>query len=80
MAYNLDLPPTVARTATSTYELRNASGDVIATYDTASMAHPEDWWEDLIRYIQNNATSVAAGIYDLTLLMIQSDWEIVDER
>jgi hypothetical protein len=83
MAYNTDLPPTIARTAQTAYELRTASGSVIATYDQAAMEHPTGWWPEIITYVVNTVSGsdkAIQAITDLTLLMIQSDWTIVDER
>lgn len=83
MAYNTDLPPTIARTTQTSYELRDATGTVIATYDRAEMHHPAGWWSDLVGYVANNVsgnTKAIDAVHDVTLLTVAQDWSVVDER
>lgn len=80
MAYNLDLPPTVVRTnqasnSADDWELRTNSGTTIALYSRNGMS-VDVWWEDLLAYVSNNATSTINAVEDITLLMIQQDWTV----
>lgn len=77
------MPPIVARTGDSTYELRDASGNVIQTYN-----RPDMWLgvflEDLIDYIANNVSgnnSAIKALTDVLLLLETGEWgPIEDER
>lgn len=82
MAYNTNLPPTIARTGQSSYELRDSTGSVIQTYSQAQMDSPTDWWEDVIAHIIANTgkNDVESMVTDLTLLIVKQDWTFVDER
>jgi hypothetical protein len=81
MAYNTNLPPTIAQTSESTWELRDSTGSVIATYTGKPFDSPDDWWQDIITYVFTNTGGTPLdALNDLTLLIIQQDWESVDER
>lgn len=83
MPYNTDLPPTIARTGQSTYELRDATGAVIATYNQAPFDSPDDWWSDLIQYVLGavqGGSKTENAVNDISLLSIKEDWNYVDER
>lgn len=81
MAYITNLPPTLARTGQSTYELRDSTGAVIQTYDQVQFDHPSDWWGDILVYIDENTANndVLGKVHDLSLLIINRDYAYVNE-
>lgn len=82
MAYNTDLPPTIRRTNQTEgpdpdeWVLETNSGTEIASYTRVGMSI-DVWWGDILRYILANARSVPNAIEDITLLMVQEDWDVV---
>lgn len=83
MAYTTDLPPTIAHVDSDVWELRDATGNVIATYNQTTFESPTDWWSDIVQYILSETsgrTRMEDAVTDISLLIIREDWEFVDER
>jgi len=81
MPYNTDLPPTIRRTNQTSgdtaddWVLETASGTKIASYTTLGMSVGV-WWEDLLVFVSNNASSNMDAVNDITLLMVLQDWAV----
>jgi hypothetical protein len=81
MSYNTDLPPRIVRTnrteggSGDDWELQTNSGTTINSYTVTGISI-DDWWEDLLTYVQSNARNTLEAVEDLTLLMVKKDWTL----